>query len=87
VSELQACYDSQGIQRERQDKRVLDDIRQMLLESYCTATPANREMNQRRYRYRALAASHLVRSLIWAFGATTVIFVTDKLGYLPKALP
>jgi hypothetical protein len=22
--------------------------------------------------------------LIWALGATTVIFVTDKLGYLPK---
>lgn len=56
----------------------------MLLDSYTTVTPINRGLNQRRYRFRSLASSHLVRSLIWALAATTVIFAADKLGYLPK---
>jgi len=50
-------------------------------------TQANRELNQRRYRFRALASSHLVRSLIWALAATSVIFLADKLGFLPKVTP
>jgi hypothetical protein len=87
VTELQAYYDARGLDGEDQDRELLNDFRQVLLESYCATTPANREINQRRYRFRARAASHLVRSLIWALGATTVIFVTDKLGFLPKASP
>ena len=84
VAELRAYYDGTGIQGEQQDRELLKDIRQMLLDSYTATTPANREINQRRYKLRARAASHLIRSLIWALSATTVIFVADKLGYLPK---
>ncbi len=58
-----------------------DDLRRVLLDSYTEVTPFNRELNQRRQKSRALASSHLIRSLIWALGATTVIFVADKLGY------
>jgi hypothetical protein len=57
------------------------DLQRALLDSYTEITPFNRELNQRRQRFRALASSHLIRSLIWALGATTVIFVADKLGY------
>jgi hypothetical protein len=62
---------------------VTDFVTQ-LLDSYTTVTPINRGLNQRRYRFRSLASSHLVRSLIWALGATTVIFTADKLGCFPK---
>lgn len=57
------------------------DLRRVLLDSYTEITPFNRELNQRRLKCRASASSHLIRSLIWALGATTVIFVADKLGY------
>lgn len=57
------------------------DMQRALLDSYAEITPFNRGLNQRRQRFRALASSHLIRSLIWALGATTVIFVADKLGY------
>jgi len=40
-----------------------------------------------RHNYRARASLHLVRGLIWALSATTVIFAADKLGILPKVLP
>jgi hypothetical protein len=63
---------------------LLKDTRQMLLDSYTTTTPNKRDINQRRYKFRAKAASHLVRSLIWALSATPVIFVADKPGYLPQ---
>lgn len=57
------------------------DMQRALLDSYMEITPFNRKLNQRRQKFRALASSHLIRSLIWALGATTVIFVADKLGY------
>ena len=84
MAELQAYYDAEGISGEQQDRELLKDTRQMLLDLYTSTTPINREINQRRYKFRARAASHLVRSLIWALSATTVIFVADKLGYLPQ---
>jgi hypothetical protein len=87
LNELQAYYEGEGITGDDQDTELVKDMRQVLLDSYTTVTPINRGLNQRRYRFRALASSHLVRSLIWALGATTVIFVTDKLGYLPKVNP
>jgi len=83
-SELQAYYDAQGTTGEAQDAELAHDMRQTLLDSYTTVTPINRGLNQRRYKLRALASSHLVRSLVWALGATAVIFAADKLGYLPK---
>ena len=57
------------------------DMQRALLDSYAEIVPFNRELNQRRQKFRALASSHLIRSLIWALGATTLIFVADKLGY------
>jgi hypothetical protein len=87
LSELQVYYDGQGLPGDAQDAELVKDIRQVLLDSYTTVTPINRGLNQRRYRFRSLASSHLVRSLIWALGATTVIFAADKLGYLPKVSP
>jgi hypothetical protein len=87
LTELLAYYDQQGIAPTRQDAELAKDMRQVLLDSYAAVTPVNRELNRRRYRFRALAASHLVRSLIRALGAITLIFMADKLGYLPKAAP
>lgn len=84
---LRAYYEGQGILGERQDVEMAQDLRQLLVESYRAVTPVNRALNQRRYQFRAIASSHLVRSLIWALGATTVILVADKLGYLPKMVP
>jgi hypothetical protein len=84
---LQAYYDAQGVTRDRQDERLVGDTRQALLDSYAAATPANRDLNQLRYKFRARASSHLVRSLIWALGATSVIFMADKLGFLPRVIP
>jgi len=85
-AELQAYYETQGIVGPQQDRELVKDMRQVLLDSYTAVTPVNRTINQRRYKFRALASSHLVRSLIWALGATSVIFIADKLGYLPKVI-
>lgn len=85
--ELQAYYHELGITGDEQAPELVKDMKQVLLDSYTTVTPINRGLNQRRYRFRALASSHLVRSLIWALAATTVIFVADKLAYLPKVIP
>lgn len=85
--ELQGYYGDQGVIGDRQDKELVKDIQQVLLDSYTAATPANRNLNQRRYKFRARASSHLIRSLIWALAATSVIFAADKLGYLPKVIP
>ena len=87
LSELQAYYESQGTAAESQDRELLKDMRQVLLESYTKVTPINRALNARRYKLRARAASHLIRSLIWALLATTVIFAADKLSYLPRVTP
>ena len=87
VADLQAYYDGQGLAADRRDEALLRDMRQVLLESYAAVTAVNRELNQKRYRFRALASSHLVRSLIWALSATSVIFMADKLGYLPRVIP
>jgi hypothetical protein len=86
LSELQAYYEAEGTTGKMQDAELVNDMKQVLLESYTMVTPINRGLNQRRYRFRSLASSHLVRSLIWAVGATTVIFAADKLGYLPKVI-
>ena len=87
LTELEAYYDRQGVTGEARDKELLNDFRRVLLDSYTVVTPANRDVNQRRHRYRSLASSHLVRSLIWALAGTSVVFMADKLGYLLKAIP
>jgi hypothetical protein len=87
LSALRAYYGATGVIGEQQDARLVADMRQTLLDSYTAATPANRDLNQRRTTFRARAASHLVRSLIWALAATTVILVSDKLSVLPRVMP
>jgi hypothetical protein len=87
LTALQAYYAQHGIAPEAPNGDLSRDMHVALLESYAAVTPANRELNQKRTKFRALASSHLVRSLIWALGATTVIFMADKLGYLPKVGP
>jgi hypothetical protein len=61
------------------------DTRQMLPDFRTTTTSNNREINQRRTTFQARAAAHLVRTLIGALTATTVISAADKPGYLPRA--
>ena len=85
--ELREYYDAHGIAGDRRDQELAEDMRRALVDSYVAATPANRELNQRRYKFRARASSHLVRSLIWALAATSVIFAADKLSVLPKVTP
>lgn len=87
LTDLHAFYEGQGINGDRRDRELAQDIRQTLLDSYTAATPANRVLNQMRYKFRARASSHLVRSLIWALVATSVIFLADKVGFLPKVTP
>jgi len=87
LAALQAYYEQQGVAPEAPNGDLARDMHVALIESYAAVTPANRELNQKRTKFRALASSHLVRSLIWALGATTVIFMADKLGYLPKVIP
>lgn len=87
LTDLQAYYDSLGILGAAQDAQALRDLRTALLDAYAAITPGNRTLNARRYGARALAASHLVRALIWALGATSIILIADKLGVLPRVLP
>jgi len=86
LAELQAYYDETGVIGDQKDREIAGQLRETLVESYTNVTAFNRYLNQRRYEFRSLASSHLVRSLIWAFGATTVIFAADKLGYFPKVM-
>ena len=87
VANLQRELNRQSVPEELRDRDLVAAIGHVMLQSYIAVTPANRDMNQRRYDYRARASLHLVRALIWALGATTVIFAADKLGILPKVLP
>jgi hypothetical protein len=85
--ELRGHYRRQGLAAEHQDVPIAADMRQMAIDSYMAVTLENSKLNLRRYRFRALAAKHLVLSLIWALCATTVILIADKIGYLPKVIP
>ena len=85
--ELEAYYDSLDPPVPNRDALLAHDFRQALIASYERVTPINRELNMGRYHRRAQAASHLVRSLLWALGATIIIFVSDKTGLLPRIGP
>jgi len=67
-----------------QDAPLATDMRQMAIDSYLKVTIQNSDLNLRCYSFRALAAKHLVLSLIWALCAAAVILIADKVGYLPK---
>lgn len=87
LAELQVYYDAQGVRGPAQDQAAGRDLQAALLDSYAATTPANRALNGRRLAARALAASHLVRSLIWALLATSIILLADKLGIFPRLAP
>jgi hypothetical protein len=84
---LQTYHQARGTTGDELDGELLLDLQQVLLDSYAKATPINRDLNRGRYRLRRRAAVHLIRSLIWALAATSVILLADKLGLLPKANP
>ena len=87
LTELRAYYDGLVAAAPRYDELLAHDFREVLVGSYERVIPLNRELNAARYHRRAQAASHLVRSLLWALGATIVIFVSDKTGLLPRIAP
>ena len=87
LAELRTYYDGFGLGKLDRDGLLAHDFRQALVASYSRVIPVNRELNAGRYRRRAQAASHLVRSLLWALGATIIIFVSDKIGLLPRVTP
>jgi hypothetical protein len=87
LDELRQHYGKQSLSADLQDGALATDMRQMAIESYLKVIPHNSELNLKRYRLRARAASGLIRSLIWALSATTVILIADKIGYLPKVIP
>lgn len=80
---LEAYYRAQRVTGDSRDAAIAQDMRQALLDSFTLATPINRGLNERRYRFRALAASNLFRSLICAFAATIVLYVSHRLGLAP----
>jgi hypothetical protein len=87
LQELRAYYDDLVEQPPSRDALLARDFQEALIASYERVTPLNRGLNDKRYHFRALAASHLVRSLLWALGAAPVIFVSDKIGLLPRISP
>ena len=87
LTELGTYYDNFGSPVPNRDELLAHDFREALIASYERVTPTNRELNTARYHRRAQAASHLVRSLLWALGATIIIFVSDKTGLLPRIGP
>ena len=86
-AELRALHNDPALSGSERDQRITNDIRQALLDSYMTATPLNREMNQHRHKLRANASVFLVISLNLVLAATIITVVTDKLGYFPKVTP
>ena len=87
LAELRAYYDGVPEPQFSRDEMLAHDFRQALVASYGRVIPINRDLNAGRYHRRAQAASHLVRSLLWALGATILIFVSDKTGILPRVAP
>lgn len=88
LDELRAYYDGWKPPPQLDvDGLLAHGFREALVASYERVIPLNRELNAARYHRRAQAASHLVRSLLWALGATILIFVSDKVGFLPRIAP
>lgn len=86
-AELRALHNDPALSGSARDQRITSDIRQVLLDSYTTATPLNRELNRYRHKLRANASVLLVISLNLVLGATIITLVVDKLGYFPKVMP
>lgn len=84
AAELLASYDARAMPDHHRDRRLVSGVQQVLLQSYTEVTPHNRDLNRLRYRFRARASFHLLRSLLWVLGMTTLILMADKLSYFPK---
>ncbi len=80
--QLQAYRASGGLSGEILDGTVGNDIRNGLLDPIATAVEANRATSAKRYRYRARAVVYLLWSLFFALLATTLISITNKLGFV-----
>ena len=87
LTELRAYYDGLRPPPPNRDEPLAHDFRQAMVASYGRVIPINRNLNAGRNQRRSQAASHLVRSLLWALGATILIFVSDKIGLLPRMTP
>jgi hypothetical protein len=68
MTALETYHLGRGASGSDLDAALVKDLQHDLLEAYAAITPLNRDLNQRRYRFRARASSHLIRSLIWALG-------------------
>ncbi len=87
AADLLASYDTAAASGHQRDRRLVSAVQQILLKSYTEVTPHNRDLNRLRYRFRGLASLHLLRSLLWVLGMTTIILMADKLSYFPKVAP
>jgi hypothetical protein len=79
LNQRRAAHEANGTPPHQLDAELLNDMRQVLLENYCTVTPADREINRNRHLYRSRASRYLVKALMWALVATAVIFIAGKL--------
>ena len=86
-TELRALHNDPTLSGSERDQKITNNIRQVLLDSYTTATPLNRDLNQYRHRLRANASVLLVISLDLVLAATIITLVVDKLGYFPRVTP
>lgn len=87
LASYDATADTMAASDHQRDRWLVSAVQQILLKSYTEVTPHNRDLNRLRYRFRALASFHLLRSLLWVLGMTTIILVADKLSYFPKVAP
>ena len=78
LEQQRAARQANGTPPDQMDALLLDDMRHVLLDSYCAVTPGNRAINRDRHLFRARASTHLVRSLMWALSATILIFILGK---------
>ena len=86
-AELRALHNDPALSGNERDQRTINDLRHVLLKSYMTVTPLNRDLNRYRHRLRANASVLLVISLNLVLAATIVTIVVDKLGYFPRTTP
>jgi hypothetical protein len=84
---LTVYYIGRDLEPGIQDKTVLADFREQLVQDFATALPYNRNLTLRRYEFRARAVAYLLWSLFTALLATIIIVATAKFGLLAKGLP
>lgn len=76
-----------GIEPEDADSRVAATLREDFILNYAIAALEQRALNRSRGKHRSRAAQLLIGSLVLAFAATAIIYLADKIGYLPRMVP